>query len=440
MMSDDDSFLSAYMDGQLDPDEQQWVESAMVSQPRLAEQLRSLTSIRDLVAGLSRDQSTDVTPVVLERIQSRRPASAPPRFRALSDRVSGRVRIVTAAGLLAAAAGVIIAISLAISHSSRFGLARGASGGAQGRDIAVARSSTRRSDSGATSSVRETGPSSSDTIRSGALAASASRESSSQAHAGSLAERAGADPAGNLEHVLQFLDNPNLRRLFLVRSGHNGRGEQQVVSVVERTTRYEYFKLTVSQGIVLDPRHPDEATVFALIVNPKELGLLRDQLKAALPHLIEESPASPEIVTRLAGISQVQEYQPVVLADVSIPRADLALRTRVAEAADGAGPPELGRGAPRPDRPTIEQERSAPVPTPLRPGSSSEPIAVAEHGGGAAVADAPVAASSRQGDRREHVPGPKDPHESASAARIAERTEGPDERIVVLVWVCKPSR
>ena len=33
--------------------------------------------------------------------------------------------------------------------------------------------------------------------------------------------------------------------------------EQQVVSLVERTTHHEFYKITVSQGIVIDPRHPD---------------------------------------------------------------------------------------------------------------------------------------------------------------------------------------
>ena len=72
MISDDDSFLSAYMDGQLDPDQHQWVESALVSNPQLAEQLRGLTVLRDLVAGLARDASVDVTPQVMEQIRARR--------------------------------------------------------------------------------------------------------------------------------------------------------------------------------------------------------------------------------------------------------------------------------------------------------------------------------------------------------------------------------
>ena len=80
-----------------------------------------------------------------------------------------------------------------------------------------------------------------------------------------------------------MLDNPAERRFFLIKNGADGKAQQQVASVVERTTRFGFFKITVPQGIVIDPRHPDQATVFALLVNPKELGRLRDQLKEVLP-------------------------------------------------------------------------------------------------------------------------------------------------------------
>ena len=37
MNRDDDTFLGAYLDGQLDPEERHLVESALVSDPELAE-------------------------------------------------------------------------------------------------------------------------------------------------------------------------------------------------------------------------------------------------------------------------------------------------------------------------------------------------------------------------------------------------------------------
>lgn len=55
MHCDDDSFLSAYMDGQLNPDQQQLVESMLVARPQFGDKLRDLTVVRDMVVGLNRD-------------------------------------------------------------------------------------------------------------------------------------------------------------------------------------------------------------------------------------------------------------------------------------------------------------------------------------------------------------------------------------------------
>ena len=95
MSSDDDTILSAYMDGQLDSDQQQQVESALVASPRLAENLRALTAVRDLVAGLPRDTGVDVAPEVMRRIRSlsrSRSRLSPSRVRAVSGPANRRRR------------------------------------------------------------------------------------------------------------------------------------------------------------------------------------------------------------------------------------------------------------------------------------------------------------------------------------------------------------
>ena len=88
MNLEDESLVSAYIDGQLDPEQLQAVESALLSNSRLSEQLRTLTIVRDLVGGLSRDASVDVSNAVLERIRpSRRPWV---RLRSTISRFDGR--------------------------------------------------------------------------------------------------------------------------------------------------------------------------------------------------------------------------------------------------------------------------------------------------------------------------------------------------------------
>ena len=96
--------------------------------------------------------------------------------------------------------------------------------------------------------------------------------------------------------------------------------QKQVASVVEQTTRFNFYKITIAQGIVIDPRHPSEATVFALVVNPSELLTLRDRLRKAVHDRVEETPIDPKVVTQLADIGQVQACPPSPMADVEIPR------------------------------------------------------------------------------------------------------------------------
>lgn len=61
MSLNDESLLSAFLDGELDEPTRQQVESAVRSDPRLARKLREMMQVRDLVAGLSRPGSSEWT-------------------------------------------------------------------------------------------------------------------------------------------------------------------------------------------------------------------------------------------------------------------------------------------------------------------------------------------------------------------------------------------
>src|SRR5262245_61566662 len=100
MTLDDDSILSAYLDGELGPEQQQAVESAAIADPRLAEELRDLALLRDLLAGLPRRAPADVTDRVMRRVRHRARLAAARRGLAW-----GPVR---AAWLGALAAGVMV--------------------------------------------------------------------------------------------------------------------------------------------------------------------------------------------------------------------------------------------------------------------------------------------------------------------------------------------
>ena len=109
------------------------------------------------------------------------------------------------------------------------------------------------------------------------------------------------------EHIRKLLDSPNLHRVFIVTDVIGGDASERVDSLLQQTPRGEprYGRITVSQGIVIDPKHPDQATVFALVMNEQELRQLREKLEETFPDDFEESIAEPGVVTQLADIGQV---------------------------------------------------------------------------------------------------------------------------------------
>jgi hypothetical protein len=134
-----------------------------------------------------------------------------------------------------------------------------------------------------------------------------------------------------------------------------------VAKIVEQTTQFNYYRITISQGIVIDRRHPDQATVFALVVGPRELHRLGEQLRTALKDRVEEADPEPGVVTQLADIGQVEARPPSPVAEMHIPHeAVLAIKHRDPGGGDSA--PEAPRAEPaKPTRPTREQEFSSPA-------------------------------------------------------------------------------
>ncbi len=345
MTLDDESILSAYLDGQLGPEEQQAVESAVCADPRLAEELRSLAALRDLVAGLPRE-----APIGPDRP---RDAAGPP----LASRSPGvgdhRLGPGPCCRLVGIAAGVLALLALPwwlhLGHRpAGDGLAAGNAWDAV--------------DPAARPAVSERlwphfagrGPGA------GRAAGPSTRGSRPRP----AAEAGPGSPGGELLHVREYLDNPRLRRIFVVSDLDDDSARRQVASIVEQTTRFNFYKFTISQGIVIDPRHPDQATVFALAVGPRELEDLRDGLRAALKGRVEETDVEPAVVAQLADIGQVEACRPAPASPMAIPGDALALKRAedAGAAADGVAPPPARIFGPAEHHalPTPEQERSSP--------------------------------------------------------------------------------
>ena len=299
MNQDDESFLSAYIDGELPPEQHQRVDMALDAHPDLAERLRGLTHVRDLVAALPHDRSIDVTARVMQRIAAR------PRGRGLMPALEGwrrgSRRILPLAGLAASAALLMVAASAAILMQAsqldnttrtiaqvthRQAVSRSNPSGPAAPETASASAIASQSVSVAVL------PS-----RSPALAASglpATPPSVPARATGRMEEIREASASGDAARVRPLLDSPNLKRFFWVRAGSRNDSEQIVASIIERTTHFDYFKITVAQGIVIDPRHPGEAAVLAFVVEPNQVERFNDQLKAALPGLVENEDLDRE--------------------------------------------------------------------------------------------------------------------------------------------------
>jgi len=213
-----------------------------------------------------------------------------------------------------------------------------------------------------------------------------------------------------------------------------GRASERVNDLVRNAPRLDpaYGRIVVQQGITIDPRHPEKATVYALVLDEREMTELRKTLTDSFPGSVREERPDPGVVTRLSDIGEVAVYSgtkatelldpgkvrlnPGTLAKRDEPKAKAAhigrlgtdefpeFRVREAEPLPPAGenPSEASTDP--------ERELSAPPATPVEP---SGPTAIARANPPARTANDP--------------PGPR-LHEGAGQRKAS----------IVLVWVTTP--
>jgi Putative zinc-finger len=429
MSTDYESLLGAYLDGELDPEQRRAVEAALATDSQLAGKARGLASVRDLVANLSRPASPDVSAAVMWQV---RQASLQRRPWTL-DR---RARRWAAAGLAASAAAIAL-LPLLPLHPHGPSQAALSPGPAQ-----------HNPPSGENSSRPEFSP---DMLARASHLGSLPENVFGPANTPTAFSTARAEQvteADDQQRVRKLLDDPHLRRVFLVADQIGQPVEQQVASLVGRTTHRDYFKITVSQGIVIDPRHPGKATVFAVVLDENELGPFRDRLKKAFSDRLQEDDVNPAVAMQLADIGRVVSFPAHPIGDVTIPRANLALSVPELGAPQNPPDPALVAAASELDEPTAEQERSSPAAALKR---SAE---IKQRSGGGAVADSKepggkVAGAAEHAPaavdvRLAHAGNSHDPRQAAAGAPVQGGTAGAlarsDERhLVVLVWIAGAS-
>ncbi len=438
MMIDDESLLSAYLDGELDPASRLEVESASLTDPRLAEELHELAGVRDVLAGLSRPGTPrDLALGVCARIDGRR---APWTLRGASPPA-----VAAAALLLAALFG--------------WRWFAGQEGHKPVRPLVAARGPSPAPETPqpapiVAESVETDRPRADDAPK--GMAPEVVRVAARDDDPGALARETQQD------HIHKLLDSPNLRRVFVVTDVIGGDVAGRVDTLLQQSPRGEprYGRITISQGIVIDPKHPDQATVFALVMNDQELRQLQEKLTKNFPNAVEESIAEPSVVTQLADIGQVAVLSGVAAApEVTIPAAgpsrlalragagDKALeRTRVSPGGDFE---ELtGAGSIGSDDPRRRGNAARIVEGPRRPQGQSAAAEVT-----VATGDHPPAPASPANATALRGPSPSDRLPSSPETRSGrpesldairgggrEDAEGRGEPSIVLVWVTTGER
>jgi len=218
MTLDDESLLTAYLDGELAPDQRSSIESALLADPELAYGLRRLVEVRELLAGMSRPTiPVDLAGAVVGHLRHdasrevlRGPSAWPP------------LRSARLAAGLGLAATVLVALTLALKGPKPVR----APGPATPRPPVVAE--TRPVERGP---ADDAPPSTPPRVASATPGTADGRRPVSEDE---------AQRASEAEQVREILDSPRLRRIFIVTDVlGGGAGRDTVEELVRKTPRTE---------------------------------------------------------------------------------------------------------------------------------------------------------------------------------------------------------
>lgn len=378
MNRDDETFLSAYLDGQLGPDARAGVESALAADPALSDHLRELVVVHELIAGLARPSApVDLSGAVLAGIASRQ-RSRPLR---VFNELAPQSLAARAATLIATAAALLAAVTLSLGEHHPHGGAN-----FHVRHVAPPAVVTPSGDEtpSATASV----------------ASSDSPSPSASTRAVASLTPTSAELQREREHaqIRRLLDSPHLKKVFVVTDVIGGEAGKAVGELLEKNERRRpvFARINVSHGFVIDPEHPGKAIVFAAVMDDTELARFEADLGNTVAHF-EVKPPQPEVLTQLADVAEVSVLKGRMVAGVRIPESapgtSPALRATPSSPVTAPSPrlhdPLSGVNVPIAppeelfvidrDAPTPEQERSAPHPSVVASKSERDAQAAEAH-------------------------------------------------------------
>jgi hypothetical protein len=371
MNLEDETLLTAYLDGELDDAGRHRVEAATAASPGMARRLRDLAEARDMVESLSRPPApVDVSAIVMSRIAA---PARPWAFRVRVTRVVSPRWLAVGSGL-AAAASLLVSLSL-LSHRGdlphRFKQTLGDINSIA-RHIVPAPVVPPPGPAPTPANVPDASPRGANQVE---IAKTRSLED----------ENAEMQSLRDQDRLGGLLDRPLVHKIVVTVDEIGPREKARLELAIEKIMRKnaEIGQITVAPGIVIDPAAKQGAFVVALLLDEDEEARLEGKLAEEFVSVGELKPASALEVMQLADQRHASFSEPYVV-----------------EASPPVGQPDRERAASKRDRehegvilpprqPIVEPGASMIDPLTIRP--RTRPLPRAEAKSAAQDAGAPAA-------------------------------------------------
>ena len=314
MNLDDQSQISAFFDDELDPGDRLLIAWSIESSPASAQELADLKATQGLVRGLDRPAiPRDLSPAILKAIS---PTSKKPRP---TTRAAARIAAALV-GIGSIAASLFLALTLlhrSLHDDSKFELTPSVAS-PEDRTNSLIHPPLILADATPDRSTASTRPG----MTAPSVVGSDSRPIKlAEAKATGIE---GIEPA-RPGQVDAMLGHRKVLRALIVADVLDPTSNR-VRSFIERDLGREpvFGRITLTQGIVVDPDRPGEAEVYSVVMSEPGCGPFLDRLRRAFPSMELEGEPEPTLVTQLTEVGQVAVFSGVRPARLGSPPGEIS--------------------------------------------------------------------------------------------------------------------